>query len=572
LILFLAKLEDFIKRIKKRIKSPEFILEPKFDGASVSITYKKGMLEVAATRGDGKIGENITENIKTIKSVPLSLTGKQIPELVEIRGEVIFPISKFKSLNESIRNTGQIFSNPRNAASGSLRQLDSNVTSQRPLIFIPWGIGTITNMTINKETELIKFFEKWGFIQLGEFVKVNNLEDIKSHFNKVLKSRNNLNYEIDGLVIKLNNRNEQNIFGFTSKHPKWAAAVKFPSILTETKIREIIFQIGRTGMITPVAELDEIEISGVKVKRATLHNFELLESMKFNIGDQVLVERAGDVIPKVLKITKKLNRKPFKIPKRCPCDKEDLHKEGSYMFCKNTECTEILKGKLTYLVSKKNFNIIGLGKRILVSLVDNNIVKNIADVFNLSFDDLIRLDGFGKKLTTNLINEVNLRKEIAFDRFINSLGVRHVGENISKIITQKFKNIEELQNATLEDIEKIDGIGIEIAKSTREFFNNKRNTNIINQMISNGVEIKYEEEVGSGLEGNTFCITGTLESFTRDELVEMIQKERGNVTSSISKKTNYLILGNHPGSKLDDAKMLGIKIIDEKELLKLIKN
>jgi len=567
-----TELEDFIKRIEKRIKSPEFILEPKFDGVSVSITYKKGFLDVGATRGDGKIGEHITKNIKTIKSVPLSLGGKKIPELVEIRGEVIFPISKFKSLNESIKNVAKVFSNPRNAAAGSLRQLDSSITSQRPLIFIPWGIGRITNMAIKKETELIKFFKKWGFVQLGEFIKVNNFEDIKSHFNKVLESRNNLDYEIDGLVMKLNNRDEQSIFGFTSKHPKWAAAVKFPSIMTETKIREISFQIGRTGMITPVAELDETKISGVKVKRATLHNFELLESMKLNIGDQVLVERAGDVIPKVLKITKKLNKVPFKIPTRCPCDKENLYKEGSYMFCKNIDCSEILKAKLAYLASKKSFNIIGLGKKILVNLVDNNIINNISDIFNLDFDNLMQLDGFGEKLTTNLINEINLKKEINFDRFINSLGIRHVGENISKIITKKFRNMEELQNTSLEDIISIDGVGTEIAKSVREFFSNKKNIDIIKKMLNNGVEIKYDKKVGSKLRGNTFCITGVLENFTRDRLVEIIQKESGNITSSISKKTNYLILGNNPGKKLSDAQTLGVNIIDEKEFLKLIKN
>jgi len=568
-----AELHDFIKRITKLVKSPEFILEPKFDGASVSITYEKGMLTVAATRGDGKIGEDVTENIKTIKSVPLSLSGKQIPELIEIRGEVILPINKFQALNKNLKATGQVFSNPRNAAAGSLRQLDSKITSQRPLIFIPWGIGRIDNIVVKKETELIKLFEKWGFVKLGEFVKTNKIRDIEAHFSKVLKSRNNLNYEIDGLAIKLNNRDQQNIFGFTSKYPKWAAAIKFPSILTETRISKITFQVGRTGMITPVAELDEVEISGVRVKRATLHNFELLESMNLNVGDKVLIERAGDVIPKVLRITKKVNTKRFKIPTVChSCGKADIHKEGSYMFCKNTECPEILNAKLAYLVSKKSFNIIGLGKQILINLVENNVIKDIADVFSLDTNNLIQLDGFGEKLAKNLVNEINLKKEVDFDKFINSLGIRHVGENVSKIIAANFNNLDELMHTDSERIENLDGIGTEIAKSIMEFVTNKKNIDIIRKILNNGVKIKYVKNIiGDKLRGNAFCITGTLKNFTRDELIEAIRQEGGAVVSTVNKKTNYLILGDNPGSKLNKANELDINVIDENEFLKLIK-
>jgi len=531
------------------------------------------MLTVAATRGDGKTGEDVTENIKTIKSVPLSLSGKQIPELIEIRGEVILPINKFQALNKNLKAAGQVFSNPRNAAAGSLRQLDSKVTSQRPLIFIPWGIGRIDNIVVKKETQLIKLFEKWGFVKLGEFVKTNQIRDIEAHFNKVLESRNNLNYEIDGLAIKLNNRDQQNMFGFTSKYPKWAAAMKFPSILTETKISKITFQVGRTGMITPVAELDEVEISGVRVKRATLHNFELLESMNLNIGDRVLIERAGDVIPKVLRITKKINTKRFKVPTMCPsCKKADIHKEGSYMFCKNTECPEILNAKLAYLVSKKSFNIIGLGKQILTNLVENNVIKDIADVFSLDTSNLIQLDGFGEKLAKNLVNEINLKKEVDFDKFINSLGIRHVGENVSKIVAANFNNLDELIHTDSERIENLDGIGTEIAKSIMEFVTNKKNIDIIRKILNNGVKIKYAKNIiGEKLRDSVFCITGTLKNFTRDQLIEAIQQEGGAVASTVNKKTNYLILGDNPGSKLNKANELDINVIDENEFLKLIK-
>ena len=565
------ELEDFLKRINKTIKDPEFVLEPKFDGASVSITYKNGILDIGATRGDGKIGENITENIKTIKSIPLKLNGEKIPKLIEIRGEVIFPIKEFKILNKRLHKKGQSFSNPRNAASGSLRQLDSKITASRPLVFIPWGSGSVDGLTINKEKELIKLFYQWGFPNLGDFIKIKTFEAIQKHFQRVLESRNSLDYEIDGLVIKINNREDQKLFGFTSKYPKWAAAIKFPSILAKSIIQDITFQIGRTGMITPVAELKEVDFSGVKVKRATLHNFDLLESMKLNIGDSVIVERAGDVIPKVVKIVKKEKESSMPIPKKCPCCKNILEKEGSYIFCKNSNCTEVLKAQLAYLVSKKSFNIVGLGKRILVTLVNKKIVNNLSDIFNLNRSKLLNLDGFGEKLATNLIEEIDAKKEVTFERFINSLGIRHVGENISKILAAEFINLEDLKKAPIEKIEKIDGVGIEIANSIQIFFNTEGNLKNINSMLKNGVVIKSVPKAGLKLAGITFCITGTFNSFSRDQLISVINGHSGKVTSTISKKTDFLIVGAKPGSKLNEAERLNVKVVDEKEFSNLLK-
>ena len=565
------EIKDFLKRINKTIESPDFVIEPKFDGASVSITYKNGFIDVASTRGDGKIGENITENIKTIRSVPLALSGKKIPKIIEIRGEIILPIKEFEILNKNIEEEGQSFSNPRNAASGSLRQLDSKITASRPLVFIPWGTGYVDGISIKKETELIDLLTEWGFIKLGEFIKIKNLKDIENHFNKVLKLRNSLNYEIDGLVIKINDKENQKVLGFTSKYPKWAAAIKFPSALAKTKITDITFQVGRTGIITPVAELEEVDISGVKVKRATLHNFELLKSMKLNKGDTVLIERAGDVIPKILKITNKIKQTAIRVPTKCPCCNKRLEKEGSYIFCKNSNCTDILKAQLSYLVSKKSFNINGLGRNILITLVDKKIVMDLSDIFKLESSKLIELEGFGEKLINNLIEEIDNRKEISFDKFINSLGIRHVGENISKIIANRFMNIEKLKNAKLVEIEEVEGVGAEIAKSIKNYFITEKNLMIIQNMFNNGVLIKSENKNSLKLAGKTFCITGTFNNFSRDYLKDKINKESGKVTSSVSKRTDFLIAGDNPGNKLNDAKRLKIKIINEQEFLELLK-
>ena len=414
-------------------------------------------------------------------------------------------------------------------------------------------------------------FYQWGFANLGDFIKIKTFEAIQKHFQRVLESRNSLDYEIDGLVIKINNREDQKLFGFTSKYPKWAAAIKFPSILAKSIIQDITFQIGRTGMITPVAELKEVDFSGVKVKRATLHNFDLLESMKLNIGDSVIVERAGDVIPKVVKIVKKEKESSMPIPKKCPCCKNILEKEGSYIFCKNSNCTEVLKAQLAYLVSKKSFNIVGLGKRILVTLVNKKIVNNLSDIFNLNRSELLNLDGFGEKLVTNLIEEIDAKKEVTFERFINSLGIRHVGENISKILAAEFINLEDLKKAPIEKIEKIDGVGIEIANSIRIFFNTEGNLKNINSMLKNGVVIKSVPKAGLKLAGITFCITGTFNSFSRDQLISVINGHSGKVTSTISKKTDFLIVGGKPGSKLNEAERLNVKVVDEKEFSNLLK-
>ena len=564
------ELEKFIIKIQKTIKDPSFILEPKFDGSSVSITYKDGIYNSAATRGDGSTGEDITANIKTIKNVPLKLLDNAPQGLIEIRGEVIFPLKEFASLNKKLEKSNQAFSNPRNAAAGSLRQLDTKITANRPLIFIPWGLGMSMNLNIETELELILKFKEWGFLILGEFIKADNINYIQEHFEAVLYKRAELDYEIDGLVIKLNNFNDQKILGFTSKYPKWAAAIKFPSMVAKTKVKQITYQIGRTGMITPVAELHEVTLGGVKVRRASLHNFDQIKLLNLNTNDEVLIERAGDVIPKVLKVSKKINSTKFKLPTKCPSCKSLLSKEGSYLFCKETNCIEVLKRKVAYLASKKCFNIVGLGESIVDNLVSSNIIKDIPDVFSLKKNKLLELEGFGEKLAENLILEINNKKTIPLAKFISSLGIRHVGENISNLLAKNFVNIDKISSAKENQIESVDGIGTEIAKSVVEYFSVNKNKEEIKTMLDSGIKISKDSLIeGDKFLGKSICITGKLKNYSREELSNIIVKQQGKVVSSVSKNTDILISGENSGSKLEKAKSLNIKVMNVNQFLNL---
>ena len=564
------ELEEFIDRIKKTIINPEFIIEPKFDGASISLTYEKGILTNGATRGDGETGENIFENVKTIKNIPLNINEKKIPEIIEVRGEVIFPLTKFNQFNKNNKN---LFSNPRNAAAGSLRQLDTSVTAKRPLVFIPWGIGYVKNFKIKDEAEFIEILQKWGFQLLGDFKVLKNIDEINSFFEKILSERSILDYEIDGLVIKINNIQDQKKLGFTSKFPRWAAALKFPSSISETEIIDITYQVGRTGIITPVAELKSINMSGVNVKRATMHNFDQIDKLNINIGDMVLVERAGDVIPKIVKVSKKNNKEKLKVPKTCSCCKGQLDFEGTYLYCKNEFCKDQILEKISYMTSKKCFNINGLGKNIINNLYQNKLIKFPSDIFSLDIKEVSNLEGLGNKSATNIYNEINTKKSIKLKNFINSLSIKNVGETTSKILAEKFNNFENIINLSLDDLCEIEGMGPEISESIFLFFKNKKNIVSIEKMFQNGVNIINDDEIKKSnlLENMCFAITGSFENFKRDEIQKIITKNSGKYVSSLSKKTDFLITGDKSGSKVDKAKNLKIDIINLDKFLEIVK-
>jgi len=571
---------DFDKRIKKileRNEDLEFIGQPKFDGVSASITYKNGIMTNAATRGDGKTGEEITNNIKTIRSIPLKfMKSKILPELVEVRGEVIYPIDSFKKLNKELEDEGEpVFVNPRNAASGALRQLDSSITAKRPLDFFAWGIGEVNGHTFNNEHEIIKQLKKWGFKIENRIEICKNIFKAVQYHHRMEEEREKLGYEVDGVVIKVNEVKLQKSLGTTAKYPRWSMAYKFKPRQATTKINEITVQVGRIGVLTPVAELEPVIISGITVKRASLHTEDIIRTKDVRIGDTVLVQRAGDVIPEVVKpITEKRkgNEKVFKMPLKCPVCSTPVEKENAYYYCPNISCPAQLKGRIQHLASRKAFDIGGLGEKIVEQLIEENFFNDLADVFYLTKDKIINLERFADKSATNLIEEIERAKNVEFERFINALSIKHVGQRLAQILAEYFDNLEQLSQSTYQELIDINTVGPEIAESVVKFFNDERNKNLINKFFDSGINLIYQDKSHKTdkLYGLTFVLTGTLDSLSRDEAKKLIEQNGGKVTSSISKKTSFVVVGTNPGSKLEKAEKLDLKILNENSLKELL--
>jgi len=572
---------EYDKRIKKFLEldsdiSIEYVCEPKFDGVSASLTYKNGLLLTGATRGDGKTGEDITRNLKTIKAIPLHLNnGKRLPAVVEIRGEVIYSKMSFAKLNKELEDAGEpVFSNPRNAAAGSLRQLDSRITATRPLDFYAWGIGHIENTKNETEWQIIERLRNWGFKVDPRINLFNNVEEAISYHHEIEKSRGDLPYDADGVVLKVNLKRYQNELGSTAKYPRWAVAYKFKSQQATTIVNDIIVQVGRMGLITPLAKVEPVKIAGVTISNISLHTEDIVIQKDVRKHDTVLVERAGDVIPQiVISIPEKRTGKEikFKMPINCPTCNTGIEKEGSYYFCPNLSCPDQVKGRIEHLASRKAFDIRGLGEKIITRFMEEGLIKDPADIFYLKKGNILDLERFAEKSTDNLLNEIENNKKVTFDRFLNAISIRHVGERMSQVIADNIQDLHSLINVTEEELINIDTVGPEIAKSIVNFFKIESNINTINKMLDAGVEIFYNQKVRSDkLKGKTFVLTGTLESYTRDSAKEIIESHGGKVTSSISKNTSYIIVGDNPGSKLDKAISLGIEILYEKGLEKLI--
>ncbi|MGI9553953.1 MAG: NAD-dependent DNA ligase LigA [Thermodesulfobacteriota bacterium] len=568
--------ESRIKRFLDRDDDVQFLGQPKFDGVSASLTYEKGLLTHAATRGNGNTGEEITNNIKTIRSIPLKFrNGSNLPDLIEIRGEVIYPIESFNNLNRELADAGEpLFANPRNAASGALRQLDSGITAKRPLDFYAWGIGHVSGYKFEKETEIINQLKKWGFKVESRIQKCRNINEAVSYHHEMEKLRESLGYEADGVVIKVNDIGLQNTLGTTAKYPRWSMAYKFKPRQATTVINDITVQVGRIGLLTPVAELEPVNISGITVKRASLHTEDIIKSKDVKIGDTVLVQRAGDVIPEVVKPILELRtgkEKAFRMPKNCPVCKTRVEKENAYYYCPNISCRAQIKGRIQHLASRNSFDIGGLGEKIVDQLIDEGLFHDLSDVFYLKKEDIINLERFAEKSASGLIEEVEKSKNVSFDRFLNALSIKHIGQRSAQILAQNFNDIDDLRNTTYEQLESINSIGPEMADSITNFFTNDRNTKIIDNILKAGVAIyNNREEIGDKLLDLTFVITGTLEKYSRDEAKSLIEKEGGKVTTSVSKKTDYVVYGDSPGSKLDKANSLGVKTIKEKEFRTLL--
>ena len=571
---------EFNKRVKKILEISsdiEYIVEPKFDGVSVSLKYENGILVQAATRGDGKIGEEVTVNVKTIKSIPLRLKSSNgIPERLEVRGEVVINKESFKKLNKELADEGEpIFANPRNAAAGSLRQLDSSITAKRPLDFHPWGIGDVVGYDFKTEWEIINKIHDWGFRSEQRFKLCKDIGEAISYRHEMESMRDDLPYEADGIVIKVNDRRYQRELGTTAKFPRWAIAYKFKPRQATTKIRDIIVQVGRMGLITPLAKVEPVKIGGVTIRNASLHTEDIVRQKDVRIGDTVLIERAGDVIPQIVKaIAEKRTgeEKVFHMPQNCPSCGTRLERDGAYYYCPSLSCPAQLQGRIEHLASRKAFDIRGLGEKIVIQLMKEGLIKDLADVFYLKKEDLIGLERFAEKSAANLVEEIEKSKKITFNRFILALSIRHVGERMAQILAENFNSLDDLMESTEESLMDVPTVGPEVAKSIISFFGEQKNRDTIDKILSAGVKIEYRPSVKKGdkFSGLTFVLTGTLENFTRDEAKRLIEQEGGIVTSSVSKRTSYVVVGKNPGSKLESAESLGIDTIDEDEFKRMI--
>ena len=577
------ELISFEKRIKDKLslkENIEFIAEPKFDGVAVNLVYESGILSYATTRGDGKTGEDVTHNILTIKSIPIRLNTSSPPEKIEIRGEIIISKNDFEKMNrENEANNLKVFANPRNAAAGSIRQLDPNIAKSRPLRFYAHGYGFLSNENdFNNHSDVIKYLNNSGIVISPLSQIVTGAEECDKYYQNIDSTRDSLDFEIDGVVYKVNNISYQKELGFVSKAPRWAIAHKFSSVEVESKILDVDFQIGRTGTITPVAKLDPINVGGVIVSNATLHNMDEISRKDIRNGDHVFVRRAGDVIPEIVSVNKKKRSQQTKkivFPKQCPsCGSEIVRKEGeSAAKCTGgSVCPDQIKEGLKHFVSRNAFDIEGLGEKIIDQLLDSNLIRTTSDLFSLNSDELISLERMAEKSSQNLLISIEESKMISFDRFIYAQGINDVGLATSKSLSENFSSLEELINTGIEELLTIRDIGPIVANSILDFFKDIKNLDNIDRLIEKGVEIIYQSENDSQiLRGKTFVITGTLKNMTRSEAKNFIENNGGKVTSAVSKNTNYLLAGDNPGSKIKKAEDIGVSIINEDQMLDLIK-
>ena len=573
------ELELFNTQMKKGLnKSIEYIGEPKLDGLAVELIYENGKFVQGSTRGNGHIGEDITDNLKTIKAIPLYLNDDiRIPSILEVRGEVFINHTDFENLNKKRMESGEsLFANPRNCAAGSLRQLDSSVTATRPLRIYCYAPGHIEGLTFNSQIEFLKALPKWGLPVNQETQMGMGISFLNTYYQYIDSIRNNLTYDIDGVVFKVNSYQDQQKLGTRSRSPRWAIAAKLKAVQATTIIENIITSVGRTGAITPVAKLRPINVGGVIVSNATLHNQDEINKKDVRISDTVIVQRAGDVIPEIVKviIEKRIsNSQPYVIPTMCPsCETVCNKKEDEVVLrCLNQNCQAQLEGKIKHFVSKNCMDIDGLGEKIVQLLIQNKLVKNISDIFQLTHLQISDLDRMGDKSASNIIDSINKSKNTTMARFIHGLGIRNVGNHLSKILEKNFNyNFDNLINSQFEDLILIDEVGDIVAESIINYFKDKNNLNIINCCFELGLNFLIPKNDSNKLSEKIFVITGTLSEFTRSKAKELIEKNGGIVTGSISKKTNFLVCGENPGSKYNKAQKLNIKIINEIELKGLI--
>ena len=572
------EVRDFDKKIKKTIKNPTYVCELKIDGLSVSLLYKNGKLVRGATRGNGVIGEDITHNVETIKNIPLSIDFK---DDLEVRGEIYMPKKSFLKLNEEReKNNENLFANPRNAAAGSVRQLDSSIAAKRNLSTFIYHLPNPDNYGIDYHHKTLEFMKNLGFTVNPNIIVAKNIDEVIEYINKWQEERPNLPYEIDGIVIKVDNLKDQEKLGYTARTPKWAIAYKFPAEEVLTKLVDIEFCVGRTGKITPRADLNPVHLAGSVIRSVTLHNQDYINEKGIMINDIVAIHKAGDVIPEVVKVIKERrtgNEIPFKMIDNCPiCGTKLIKKDNEVAYyCPNLKCDARKIEGLIHYASRNTMNIEGFGEQIVEDFYNRGYLKRIPDFYTLyeHKQELMELEGFGEKSINNLLESIEKSKNNSLEQLLFALGIKHVGKKVAKIIASHYKNIDNIINATVEDIQAIDDIGIIIAESIKEYFNDKDNIDTINKLKDIGMNMTYvgeEIEQDENFQDKTFVLTGTLSVLTRNEATNEIEKRGGKATSSVTKKTNYVIVGENPGSKYDKAKELNINILTEEEFLKLI--
>ncbi|MGA2518069.1 MAG: NAD-dependent DNA ligase LigA [Thermodesulfobacteriota bacterium] len=571
---------DFDKRVKKFLgttEEVEYVAEPKFDGLAIELVYERGQFVVGSTRGDGVNGENITQNLRTIRTIPLQLIRKELPALerLEVRGEAIMQLKKFKELNRKREEMGEPpFANPRNAAAGSVRQLDSKITAERPLETYFYALGGVRGWTFKTQWEVLKTLPKWGLRTNPHVRKCRGIEEVLDYYHEMNEKRETLPYEIDGTVIKVNRFDLQVRLGEIARSPRWALAFKFQPKQETTKILNIRVQVGRTGALTPVAVMEPVKVGGVEVSRATLHNQDEIDRLDVRIGDTVVIQRAGDVIPEVVEVItskRKGTEKKFKMPSKCPVCGAEVMKEEAIHRCIGLDCPAQLKGRIRHFASKRAMDIEGLGVKLIDQLVDTGLVKDVADIYYIKKEQLIELERMADKSAQNIIDAIEKSKTKPLPKFLYALGIRHVGETTAEDLARNFQRLDDFFHLSEEDLMEVEGIGPEVAASVHQFFRDKKNRESIDRLKKAGVKVIEPKGKEKGkLAGKTFVFTGALKGFERDKARSLVESLGGMTASAVSKKVDFVVVGEDPGSKFDKAKELGIKTLTEEEFKKMV--
>lgn len=576
--------EDLIRfdeRVRKAVGEPvQYLVEPKLDGASLELVYEGGILTRAVTRGNGVEGEGVTENVRTIPSAPLRLRDevRPAPQFLAVRGEVLMYLSAFRTLNQRLIEEGDDpFANPRNASAGALRQLDSRITAQRPLNLLAFDILAVSGVELEEDREGVEALEDWGFKVPDRITLLEDVEGILEYHRDFFRDRDDLDYEIDGIVVKLNRLSAREAMGSTSRHPRWAVAFKFEPRKEVTRIQQIVVSVGRTGVVTPVALLLPVEVGGVTVSRASLHNREEVGRKDVREGDLVRIQRAGDVIPQVLGRVVEENRprgEPFRMPENCPACGAKLVSRGPFTVCPNhLRCPAQLKGRIVHFGSRGALDIEGLGAETVTLLVERGLVKELADLFDLEEADLLDLPGFAEKSASKLVDAIREKKKVDLRRFLYALGIPEVGSAVARDLALHFRSLHAIRTAEREALESVAGIGPRMSEVIQGFLREEENTQALDALLARGLELVAPESAGGGtLEGKKFAFTGGLKNLTRSEGKQMVEAAGGRAVSSVSSETDFVVAGENAGSKLNRAKELGVEVLSETDFLELIGN